>query len=199
MMSDDLEWTQSLGDALAYQQKDVLIAIQQLRDEAVAKGIIKTDDKMEVVEEDDNVVIKSASPEVIYVPQYEPEMLYVPDYAPAPIRYYPDPYPYYYYPTATFFAGAVTGAIWGGVGRLERLGRLGWPLERRRRRHRLQQLLQQPRLQRQDQFQRCRLEECRPRRKSTSTGTSSTRSTATMSATTSRPTATIRSATRRPT
>ena len=48
MMSDDLEWTQSLGDAIAYQQKDVLIAIQQLRDEAVAKGIIKTDDKMKV-------------------------------------------------------------------------------------------------------------------------------------------------------
>ena len=51
MMSDDLEWTQSLGDALTYQQKDVLIAIQQLRDEAVAKGIIKTDDKIKVVTE----------------------------------------------------------------------------------------------------------------------------------------------------
>ena len=50
MMSDDLEWTQALGDAIAYQQKDVLIAIQQLRDEAVAKGVIKTDDKVQVVE-----------------------------------------------------------------------------------------------------------------------------------------------------
>lgn len=115
MMSDDLEWTQAFGNALAYQQKDVLIAIQQLRDEAVAKGIIKSDEKMQVVEENDNVVIKSASPEVIYVPQYQPEMLYVPDYVPAPISYYPDPYPYYWYPTATFFAGAVTGAIWGAA------------------------------------------------------------------------------------
>ena len=70
MMSDDLEWTQALGDAIAYQQKDVLVAIQQLRDEAVAKGVIKTDDKIKVVKENDNVVIKSASPEVIYVPQY---------------------------------------------------------------------------------------------------------------------------------
>ncbi len=115
MMAEDLDWTQSLGDALAYQQADVLVAIQQLRDEAVAKGIIKTDDKIEVVKEDDNVVIKSASPDVIYVPRYEPEMLYVPNYAVAPIRYYPDPYPYYYYPTATFFAGVVTGAIWGAA------------------------------------------------------------------------------------
>ena len=57
---------------IAYQQKDVLIAIQQLRDEAVAKGIIKTDDKVKVVTENDNVVIQSAEPEKIYVPQYEP-------------------------------------------------------------------------------------------------------------------------------
>jgi hypothetical protein len=115
MMSDDLEWTQALGDAIAYQQKDVLVAIQQLRDEAVAKGVIKTDDKIQVVEENDNVVIKSASPEVIYVPQYPPQMLYEPGYAWEPIRYYPDPYPYYWYPGATFFAGAVTGAIWAAA------------------------------------------------------------------------------------
>ena len=49
MMSDDLDWTQTLGDALTYQQKDVLIAIQQLRDKAVAEGVIKTDDKIKVV------------------------------------------------------------------------------------------------------------------------------------------------------
>lgn len=115
MMSDDLEWTQALGDAIAYQQKDVLVAIQQLRDEAVAKGVIKTDDKIQVVNENDNVVIKSASPEVIYVPQYPPEMLYEPGYAWEPIRYYPDPYPPYWYPGATFFAGAVTGAIWAAA------------------------------------------------------------------------------------
>lgn len=62
MMSDDLDWTQTLGDGIAYQQKDVLVAIQQLRDEAVAKGVIKTDDKIQVVKENDNVVIRSASP-----------------------------------------------------------------------------------------------------------------------------------------
>lgn len=38
MMSDDLDWTQTFGDALTYQQKDVLVAIQQLRDKAEAKG-----------------------------------------------------------------------------------------------------------------------------------------------------------------
>ncbi|MDW9626804.1 DUF3300 domain-containing protein (plasmid) [Sinorhizobium meliloti] len=115
MMSEELEWTQSFGQAIAYQQKDVLIAIQQLRDEALAKGIIKSDDKVKVVEEGDNIIIQSARPETIYVPQYPPEMLYEPDYAPAPVAYYPDPYPAYYYPAATFFAGAVTGAAFAAV------------------------------------------------------------------------------------
>ncbi|WFU50687.1 DUF3300 domain-containing protein [Sinorhizobium terangae] len=115
MMSEDLEWTQSFGEAIANQQKDVLIAIQQLRDEAVAKDIIKTDDKVKVVEEGDNIIIQSANPETIYVPQYPPEMLYVPDYAPAPISYYEDPYPAYWYPGAAFFAGAVTGAAFAAI------------------------------------------------------------------------------------
>jgi hypothetical protein len=115
MMSEDLDWTQAFGTALAYQQKDVLVAIQQLRDEAVAKGVIKSDDKAQVVEENDNIVIRPTNPEVVYVPQYEAEMLYVEDYLPAPIGYYPEPYPPYWYPGATFFAGVVTGAIWGAI------------------------------------------------------------------------------------
>ena len=115
MMSGDLEWTQSLGDALANQQKEVLIAIQQLRDEAVTKKIIKSDDKIQVVSSGDNVIIQSTNPETIYVPQYEPQMLYAPNYPPQPIGYYGDPYPNYYYPTAGFFAAAVTGAVWGAA------------------------------------------------------------------------------------
>lgn len=115
MMSDDLEWTQALGSALTYQQKDVLIAIQALRDKAVDDKIIKSDDKITVVNQGDSIVIQSKDPEKIYVPQYEPQMLYEPNYDPVPIGYYPDPYPNYYYPTATFFAGAVTGAIWASV------------------------------------------------------------------------------------
>ena len=95
MMSGDLDWTQALGEALANQQTDVLTAIQQLRDEAVAKGIIKTDDKIKVVQQDDDVVIQPVNSEKIYVPQYQPEMLYAADYPPAPISYYPDSYPNY--------------------------------------------------------------------------------------------------------
>jgi len=115
MMSDDLEWTQSLGTALAYQQKDVLVAIQQLRDEAVAQGAIKSDDHVQVVEANDNIVIRPTNPGTIYIPQYEPEMFYEPNQAWEPIGYYPDAYPPYWYPDATFFSGVVTGAVWGAV------------------------------------------------------------------------------------
>jgi Protein of unknown function (DUF3300) len=114
MMSEDLDWTQRLAEAIVNQQQGVLAAIQQLREKAVANGVVKTDDKMKVVEENDKIVIQPASAEVIYVPQYQPEMLYDEDYIYRPIAYYPDPYPYYYSPIAPFFAGVVTGAIWVG-------------------------------------------------------------------------------------
>jgi hypothetical protein len=115
MMSEDLDWTQLFGEAIINQQDDVLAAIQQLREQAVANGVIKSDQKVKVVKQQDTIIIQPASTEVIYVPQYPPEMLYEPDYVYRPITYYPDPYPYYWNPAATFFAGAVTGAIWAGA------------------------------------------------------------------------------------
>ncbi|MDM9620859.1 DUF3300 domain-containing protein [Rhizobium sp. S96] len=115
MMANDLDWTQAIGAAIANQQKDVLVAIQTLRDKAVADGVIKTDDKIKVVKQNDNVVIQAANPEKIYVPHYPPEMLYQAGYPPAPLAYYPDPYPNYYYPTAPYFAAFVTGAVFGAA------------------------------------------------------------------------------------
>ncbi len=113
LMSGDPDWTQNLGDAVTYQEEDVLAAIQRLREKAQDEGVIESDDKMKVRREDDNIVIEPASDERIYVPRYEPEMLYEPNYAPAPLGYYPQAYPYYYDPTAPFFAAAVTGVVWG--------------------------------------------------------------------------------------
>jgi Protein of unknown function (DUF3300) len=114
-MSSDLEWTQKLGDAITSQQKDVLVAIQQLRQQAVAKDIIKSDDKIKVTQKNDKVIIEPVSAETVYVPLYEPQMLYVADYPPEPISYYPEVYPSYWYPTAPFFAAAVTGAAWAAA------------------------------------------------------------------------------------
>jgi hypothetical protein len=54
-------------------------------------------------------------------------MLYEPNYGYAPITYYPDPYPVYYYPTAPFFAAAITGVVWASVIDWNRHGIWGGP------------------------------------------------------------------------
>lgn len=88
MMNDDLDWTEQLGKAVADQQKDVLVAIQQLRDKAVADGTIKSDSKVIVETKNENVIIRPAQKEVTYVPTYDPAILTSPTYvASAPIVY----------------------------------------------------------------------------------------------------------------
>ncbi|TXR47089.1 DUF3300 domain-containing protein [Phyllobacterium endophyticum] len=115
MMNDDLDWTEKLGEAIVNQQKDVLVAIQQLRDKAVSDGVIKSDDEVIVEIKNDNVVIRPVKQEVTYVPSYDPAILTNPTYvADAPITY-GDPYPSYYYPYAPYWSGFVRGAVWGAA------------------------------------------------------------------------------------
>ena len=72
MMSQDLDWTQDLGEAVVAQQPDVLKAIQAFRAKAQTAGNLKSDDKQIVVQENNVIQIVPADPEVIYVPQYQP-------------------------------------------------------------------------------------------------------------------------------
>jgi hypothetical protein len=118
MMNGDLDWTQKLGEAVVSQQKDVLEAIQDLRDRAVANKIIKSDDKVVIEEKNENIVITPTKKEVTYVPQYDPAVLsptYVYQESAPPPVYYSDPYPSYYYPYAPYWTGFVTGAIFGAA------------------------------------------------------------------------------------
>ncbi|MEI8190530.1 MAG: DUF3300 domain-containing protein, partial [candidate division NC10 bacterium] len=97
MMSQDLDWTQDLGEAVVGQQAEVIKAIQQFRAKAATAGNLKSDDKQVVVQEQTVIKIVPANPEVIYVPQYQPATVVV--YQAAPVwGYYPTPYPVYYYP-----------------------------------------------------------------------------------------------------
>jgi len=109
-MNADLDWTARLGDAVINQQSDVMDAIQQIRNEAAASGYLKSDEKQVVTQEKETVIIKSADPEVIYVPTYNPEVVVQQTYVTAPPPVYTQPYPYYYSPAATFFTGAFIGA-----------------------------------------------------------------------------------------
>lgn len=115
MMNDDLNWTQQLGDAVTDQEKDVLVAVQNLRDRAVANGVIKSDDKVIVEKKNSNVVIRPAKKEVTYVPVYDPVILTNPTYVAAAPIVYGTPYPSYFYPYAPYWTGFVTGVAFGAA------------------------------------------------------------------------------------
>jgi hypothetical protein len=110
LMNDDLDWTQRLGNAVMDQQADVLAAIQDARSSATAAGYLQSNDKQTVVTEKETIVIKSADPEVIYVPTYDPQPVIENTYVNYPPPVYSTPYPYYYAPGATFMAGMFVGA-----------------------------------------------------------------------------------------
>jgi hypothetical protein len=114
-MNDQLDWTQSLGDAVLAQQADVMDAIQRLRAKAQAKGMLETTKQQKVTVKQDQgrapvIEIEPASPDVVYVPYYNPSVVYG-------TWPYPE-YPPYYYPPASGWVvgGAIaTGLAWGAA------------------------------------------------------------------------------------
>jgi hypothetical protein len=113
MMSNDLDWTSALGEAVVADQGAVLEGVQSFRRRAQAAGNLKSDDKQVVKAEKEIIIIEPANPEVIYVPQYTPSTVIV--YGTAPVYgYYPAPYPSYYYPYPPG-AALATGLIWGAA------------------------------------------------------------------------------------
>src|SRR5262249_44622959 len=119
-MSDKINWTTQLGQAVAANQGDVMAAIQRVRRQAQAAGNLTSNNRQIVSTQGSGdtstIGIQPASPQVIYVPQYNP----------APIV--PPPPPYYYGAVAPayglltfgtgFAAGAATayGCNWGYYG-----------------------------------------------------------------------------------
>ena len=82
-MAKNLAWTSALGDAAFNQQKDVLAAIQKLRQEAKAAGNLKSTKEIKVVQENaQTIVIQQANPQVVYVPTYNPTVVYGTPYNP---------------------------------------------------------------------------------------------------------------------
>ncbi len=75
MMDDNKDWTQSIGWASANQITDLVDAIQRFRFQAKSAGNLKTDDKIQVIEEGATIRIEPANPQVIYVPVYQPDVV----------------------------------------------------------------------------------------------------------------------------
>ena len=153
MMGAQPDWVQKLGDAFLASSKDVLDAVQRLRQKAQQAGNLKSTEQQKVIVEQEPttqqtvIKVEPAQPETVYVPAYNPTVVYgawpYPSYPP---YYYPPPP--YYYP-----GGALASGIAFGIGRGGRrchLGRL--QLGPRRRQHQRQQVQQrqhQPPAQRQ--------------------------------------------------
>ena len=76
-MSDDLDWTADLGEAVVANQGAVLDAVQAFRRKAQAAQNLKSDDKQTVVVEKEIIKIVPADPQVVYVPQYNPSSVVV--------------------------------------------------------------------------------------------------------------------------
>jgi hypothetical protein len=106
MMSERLDWTQRLGDAVLAQQDQVMATVQQLRRKAREAGNLATTRQQTVVVEPDLIVIEPADPEVVYVPVYNPTIVYGSWWWPAP--------PYAWYPRSYVVgSGVVTGVSFG--------------------------------------------------------------------------------------
>src|SRR5260370_14829290 len=75
-MDKNLSWTSSLGDAYYNQEQDVMDAVQVMRQRAQEAGNLLTPEQQTVTSQDSTIIIEPASPEVVYVPEYDPWLVY---------------------------------------------------------------------------------------------------------------------------
>ena len=80
MMSDKLDWTQKLGDAVLAQQADVMDGVQRLRAKADANKKLTSTKEQKVSKKSEGskqvIVIEPTNPETVYVPYYDPAVVY---------------------------------------------------------------------------------------------------------------------------
>jgi hypothetical protein len=76
-MANDMNWTNTLGQAFVDQTNDVYDSIQRLRAQAQSTGALKSSGEV-VVQTDDSgyIMIGSANPQVVHVPTYDPAVVY---------------------------------------------------------------------------------------------------------------------------
>ncbi len=103
-MSEDLDWTQQLGDAFLADEARVMDSIQKLRNRAYASGNLDKVEHVRVIREEKTIVIEPSVERVVYVPAYDTRVVYGnwwwADYPPV----------YWHYPSSYVF---VSGFYWG--------------------------------------------------------------------------------------
>lgn len=114
-MDKNLSWTSSLGEAYVNQQRDVMDAVQRMRQRAKNAGNLNSNDQEKVTGSNDDIEIQPASPEVVYVPEYDPWLVYGPGLAPWP--------GWYWYPGLYFVGPGIGFGLGFGIGWY---GGFGW-------------------------------------------------------------------------
>jgi hypothetical protein len=113
MMSNKLDWTQQLGDAVLAQQPDVMDAIQRLRTKAQANNKLTSTSQQTVTTQSTGgrqyIYIAPTDPDELYVPYYDPSVVYGP-------WDYPDYPPYYWPPPAYIGVGILATGLAFGTG-----------------------------------------------------------------------------------
>ncbi|MDR3472362.1 MAG: DUF3300 domain-containing protein [Devosia sp.] len=91
MMSGQLDWTESLGEAFIDNPSAVMDAVQRLRRQAEAAGKLRSNAQEIVTDQDGEITIEPANAQTVYVPDYEPTVVYGPwPYPDWPPYYFPD-------------------------------------------------------------------------------------------------------------
>ncbi len=110
-MSNDIGWTQSLGEAVLTDEEQVLASIQVLREQAYAEGQLASNEHVVIEREQANktIVIETVKRQYIYVPYYDPRVVY------GSWRWYD--YPPIFWPrpslSVSFGSGWYNGIYWG--------------------------------------------------------------------------------------
>ena len=104
-MNHDLEWTRRLGDAMLYQEPQVMDSIQFLRARADAAGSLESTEHVRVIREEKTIIIEPAETRVVYVPYYDPYIVYGTWWRPA--------YPPVYWARPSYYYRGYPGFYWG--------------------------------------------------------------------------------------
>lgn len=76
MLNDNLAWTTELGQAYLNQPTDVMDSIQRLRAQAMQLGNLQNIPNENIVNDDGDIEILPANPDMLYVPEYDPSLVF---------------------------------------------------------------------------------------------------------------------------
>ncbi|HUP06581.1 MAG TPA: DUF3300 domain-containing protein [Caldimonas sp.] len=115
MMSEKLEWTERLGNAVLEDEGRVMDTVQSLRRRARAAGHLESTAEQKVVTERDTIVIEPTQKDVVYVYDYDPAWVYGAYWSAAAASYYGRYYGGYSYSVSVSYSTyRISSNHWNG-------------------------------------------------------------------------------------